>query len=83
MERFLVVSTCLYHHPMHSTSIISQTPLSLSPYPLTLLWYPLYRMHSSHRHSHSSHLPDILYHIYIGLYISLSMIPCNNTAVPH
>ncbi|KAE9410041.1 hypothetical protein BT96DRAFT_984368 [Gymnopus androsaceus JB14] len=27
---------------MHSTVIVSQTPLSLSPYPLTLSQYPLY-----------------------------------------
>ncbi|KAE9387523.1 ARM repeat-containing protein [Gymnopus androsaceus JB14] len=44
---------------MHSTVIVSQTPLSLSPYPLALSQYPLYRMDSSHTYSRSSHLPDI------------------------
>ncbi|KAE9396432.1 hypothetical protein BT96DRAFT_922101 [Gymnopus androsaceus JB14] len=46
---------------MHSTSIVLQTPLSLSPYPLTISQYPLYHMDSSHKYSCSSHLPDILF----------------------
>ncbi|KAE9383731.1 hypothetical protein BT96DRAFT_929620 [Gymnopus androsaceus JB14] len=54
---------------MHSTVIISQTPLShprpkqffLMPYPLALSQYPLYCMDSSHKYSRSSHLPNILF----------------------